>query len=277
MGAALFLAAEGVLAWMAAPAGAGDADAPSEERPVAETWVVEGRIAKIPHAHPLQGSRAAEAFYVDTVTDGQLVAYLAKVRRPTGDGWYRFEGETLSFQTSSKRPGDTKTYAVRQLDVRTVTPLPATDRVQALVDELGRDDVSRERKEAAQLEIYEAGIAAFPVLVEHADDPRVYERGRDVQNYMGLPAHAKRPEPILADVQVGSTCRELLHRLLIPVGYRSPKERVFKPHSSRMFLVEDWRAFWRTRRSLTLPQIHEEMKPHVDRWFESGGDAQAVR
>lgn len=244
IGAALFVAAEAAVAWFGAPA-APEAPAAAGEEPVAEAWVVEGRRARIPHAHPVKSDRAGDAFYVDTSTDGQLVAYLAKEKRPTGDGWSRYEGVKLRFETRSKRPGDTKTYPVTQLEVRSVTPLPAADRVESLIAELGRDDVDGARKEKARQEIYAAGIDAFPVLIAHLDDERV-------------------------------ASRELLHRLILPVGYESPKYRVLEPRGRGMFLVEDWRAFWRARRGRTLADIHEELEPLVDRYYESGGEAQAI-
>ena len=97
-----------------------------------------------------------------------------------------------------------------------------------------------------------------------------------MQNYMGMSAVQKRPPPILADIKVGSVCTEMLYRLLIPVGYTSPRERVFKPRG-QMLQVADWNAWWLAHRAESLEAIHAGLKPLVDEYFKSGGDTQQVR
>lgn len=210
----------------------------------AEAWVVEGRISDNPHQHPIDGDRARDALYVDTVTDGQLVAYVKGEKPPRG-AWVRFTGTVLAFETQSKKPGSTKKFAVRQLSVDATERLAGSDAVQKLVDELGDPEVSMERKREAQTAIYGHGKDAFPVLIANLENGRVYEK-------------------------------DLLYELITPVGYTSPDQRVFKPRGS-MFVVEDWKEWWRAHRSESLDEIHERMKPLVDEYFRSGGDSQRVR
>lgn len=242
--------------------------------PPMETWVVEGKRASVVWQHPIDGTRAREAIYVDPDIGGQLVAYVKGEKPPEG-AWIRFVGRPLVSEAPSKRPGDERTVTVRQLDVERWERMPGADAVEARVATLGDPAVPIEEKRAAIDAIYAAGRDAFPVLVAHLDDARVYER-RDVQNRMGLPAHLPPPAPIVADVTVGSAVRDLLSRLIAPVGYVSPHQRAFKAHSATPFLVKDWRAFWERRRGKSLDEIRDEMKPHLDRWYQTGGDAQPV-
>ena len=239
------------------------------------TWIVEGRRSKNIWQHPIAAQRGKEAMYVDPDIGGQLVAYVSG-EKPPENAWIRFTGKPLEFETQSKRPGDTRKFPVKQLDVERWEPIPQADLAQSFVDKMG-SDAPIEEKRVAKQELYKVGRDAFPVCIAHLEDERVYERC-DVQNYLGLPPEhvAPRPKPIIVDVKVGSEMRDTLQSLLTPIGYRSPYERNFKPHSMEMFLVKDWRAFWQKRRTKTLAQIHEELKPLVDRYYQTGGDAQPV-
>lgn len=234
---------------------------------------MEGRVSAIPHAHPIADGRGGDAVYLDTLGRGQLVAYV-RGQKPKEGSWVRLAGTALEFEAEPARPGGGRKFRVRHLDAAEVVRLPARDTVEALVEELGREEVPLERKRVVQGEIYRAGIDAFPVLIAHLGDARIYERGRDVQNYLGLPAHKPPPPPILADVRVGDVCRDLLHRLLTP-SYRSPHERVFKPRGE-LFQVRDWPSWWERNQGKTLEEIHRGLEPLVDRYFESGGDTQLV-
>jgi len=146
--------------------------------------------------------------------------------------------------------------------------------LHGLIERLGRDDASPPQKQEALDALYRAGIEAFPLLIDHLDDARRFERHRDVQNYMGMAANAKRPEPLYADIPVGEACRDLLHRLITPI-YRSPYERVFKPRGE-LFIVKDWEAWWEKNKGRSLEDIRKGLEPLVDRYFQTGGDPQAV-
>lgn len=139
---------------------------------MAEAWVVEGRVSDNPHAHPIQPSKGQHIVYVDTVADGQVVAYLSDEAPPRG-AWARFSGTALHFETTSPRPGSTKKFPVKQLTVESVERLPASDAVQALVDELGRGEMTAKRKQEARTAIHGAGKDAIPVLIASLDDGRV--------------------------------------------------------------------------------------------------------
>jgi len=136
------------------------AGGPSEV-PVAEGWVVEGRISGTPHAHPIQPSKGQHIVYVDTVSEGQVVAYLAVDSPPRGS-WVRLAGTALRFETTSPRPGSTKKFPVKQLTVENVERLTACDALQALL--------GKERTPALDAAIEKAGKDAFPVLIAALDD-----------------------------------------------------------------------------------------------------------
>jgi len=214
--------------------------AAGEER-VAEPWVVTGRV---------EGERDGDAVYVDADEGGRVAVRLRGDMPPEG-AWVRLTGRA---------------------DAASWEPLGERDAVEGLVRRL--DGGTAEEKGALQNQIYAAGWAAFPVLIAHLGDARVYEKDRDIQNYMGMPARGPRPEPLYADVTVGQVCGDLLHRMLTP-RYRSPHERVFKPRGE-MFIVRDWPAWWRKNHSKTLAEFHKELEPLVDRYFQSGGDPQVI-
>ena len=144
------------------------AGAPSPEGTVAATdvWVVEGRVSNTPHSHPIQPSKGQNIFYVDTVSEGQVVAYFAEKGPPVG-AWARFSGTALRFETRSPKPGSKKTFPVKQLTVETIERLPVCDAVQAL---LGKT----EKKDSPELRaaIEKAGKDAFPVLIANLPDSR---------------------------------------------------------------------------------------------------------
>ncbi|MBI5208764.1 MAG: hypothetical protein HY927_02175 [Elusimicrobia bacterium] len=218
----------------AAKAAAGEADL------VEQPWSVTGRVASI----------VGKSVTVDADGGGRIVADV-RGGAPREGAWVRLSGRE---------------------DAPSWKPLREREEVERLVLRLAGGTLKE--KDSLQRRIREAGWAAFPVLIAHLDDARVYEKGRDVQNYMGLPERGPLPKPVLADVTVGEVCADLLGRMLIP-RYRSPHERVFKPRGE-MLVVRDWRAWWRKNHSKTLARVHKELEPLVDRYYKSGGDPQVI-
>ena len=206
----------------------------ASEAPVAEAWVVEGQISGNPHAHPIDPQPGKAIAYLDTVAEGQLVVYV-KAPVPERGAWVRLSGKALEFETTSPRPGSTKKFKVRQLDVEKVERLTRSDAVQALVNELGAKGVTPERRPAIEEEILRAGKDAFPVLI-------VNRREED---------------------------RELLYRLLLPPDYVSPHRTDASPRT-QMLSVADWAAWWRRHRGESLEEIHEGLKPKIDEYYKTG-------
>lgn len=130
---------------------------------MSEAWVVEGRISDRPHAHPIQPAKGQHIVYVDTVAEGQIVAYLA-VESPSKGAWVRLTGTALRFETTSPRPGSKKKFPVKQLTVETVERLDGSDAVQALLGNKPDD--------ATRAAIEKAGVDAFPVLIAALENPR---------------------------------------------------------------------------------------------------------
>jgi hypothetical protein len=137
------------------------------EAPVATAWVVEGRISDMPHAHPINPQRGKVVLYVDTVGEGQVVAYV-KAPAPERGAWVRLSGSALEFETTSPRPGSTKKFKVKQLDVAAVEPLSGSDAVQAA---LSREDL--------EAEVLRAGKDAIPVLIAGLESSRLPQKDKD--------------------------------------------------------------------------------------------------
>ena len=126
-----------------------------------DAWVAEGRISDNPHAHPIQPWKGERILYVDTVAEGQVVAYFTTERPPAGS-WVRLTGTARRFETTSPRPGSTKKFPVKQLTVEKVERLAGCDALQALL--------GKERTPALDAAIDKAGKDAFPVLIAALDD-----------------------------------------------------------------------------------------------------------
>ena len=203
----------------------------------AEAWVVEGRISDNPHQHPIDGDRAREALYVDTVSDGQLVAYVKGEKPPRG-AWVRFTGTVLSFEVTSKRPGSTKKFPVKQLSVDKTDRLSVSDAVQTAIDRIRGGEAPKDGS-GLVAEAKRAGKDALPVLIAGAEDPRT-----------------------------GDACAAAMQAVLLPPGYAKP--------SGPVFASDDWGEWWRKNREKSLDEIHAALKPIADAHFKSGGAPQKV-
>lgn len=148
--------------------------------------------------------------------------------------------------------------------------------IEQLIGELGRPALNADQKQAVKRSLVARGKEAIPPLIDHINDPHIYEEHRDVQNYMGLPARGPRPSPIYADITVGSQCQEMLYDIITP-RYQSPYAKPIKPYSGSMLAVRDWRAWWLKNKGKSLAQIHEELKPLVDRYWQQHGTEQVVQ
>ncbi len=227
-------------------------------------WVVEGRVAAEVWQHPLVTSRAGDAVYFTPDVGGQIVAYVRGERLPER-GWVRLEGRELLLTAESKRPGDSRTFTVRQLDVERWDRLPGCDAVERLVVDLGREDLYPEGKEAIPSRILEHGRDAIPVLVAHLDDARVFQTGRAASGSPPLPRGA---------VLVGDLVRKLLLTLITPTA-RANGERV-EETVTEVLVVPDWRAWWERHRGETLEQIRAGLVPLLEAHIASGGTPQVV-
>lgn len=156
--------------------------------------------------------------------------------------------------------------------------MPAeTARIEALLDGLGDPSLSLEAKEEIEKRILAEGKPAIPVLIAHRADGRIYEKGRDVTNRIGLAVDSPPPPAVYQDITVGSECAMLLDRMVTP-AYRSPLEpqAPVKPRGP-FFEVPDWEGWWQRNKAKPLATIHEEMKAVIDRYWAAGGKTQVVR
>ena len=108
-------------------------------------------------------------------------------------------------------------------------------------------------------------------LLAALDDERPYEV-RDIANRMNLPVFAKQPEPLLSTTTMGMRARELLYELVTPIVEPKP----IKVFSEQILEISDWRAFFEQRKSLTLEQIHAELRPLVVKYWDQHGTTQKV-
>lgn len=143
----------------------------------------------------------------------------------------------------------------------------------ALLDALG-SNLPIEQKRAAADQIVAAGLAAIPVLIGALGDERTYER-HDTVNRMNLPPHLPVPEPRYATSTVGDCCKDLLYRIITP-RYASPYGGSFKVFSEQVLRVEDWPAWWVANERKSLAEIHHELEPLVDAYWQHHGTTQTV-
>lgn len=247
----------------------GDAARVWGEEAMEQPWIVTGRVATVVHAHPLEAGRGDDVVYLDSDDGRQLAVYL-RGDKPREQAWVEVSGRPVEFEASSRPDG--RPARVRQLDASSWRPLRGREETEELVRRLG--DAPAGERAALGATILAGGIDALPVLIAHLGDARVYEKDRDVQNYVGLPAKGPRPEPRYAVVTVGQVCGDLLHRLLTP-PYPSPHAGVVKPRGE-LFIVRDWPKWWRENHRRSLAQLHKGLERLVDRYFLSGGDPQVV-
>ena len=143
---------------------------------------------------------------------------------------------------------------------------------QTLVDTLGADRPLPVKEEASR-KLVERGTAALPLLIAALHDTRVYER-RDISNRMNLPPNAPPPKPVIATITVGDRCRDLLYRIITPTSSSPGRFKVF---STQILQIDDWDAWWEANRHKTLAQIHDDLRPLVDEYWNQHGTTQKVR
>lgn len=147
----------------------------------------------------------------------------------------------------------------------------ARPEVVALVDKLGSAASMPEKQEAGRA-LIAAGRDAIPVLIASLGDGRPYEV-RDLANRMNLPLNAK-VEALPATISVGSRCEELLYAIVTPTPDVAPGS--FKVFSTQVLSVKDWRAFQAARKDKALEEIHHELRPLVNKYWQEHGMTQVV-
>ena len=143
----------------------------------------------------------------------------------------------------------------------------------ALIEILGRNVPLAQKREASHA-LVAAGKTAIPVLISALGDARVYER-RDIANRLNLPPHATSPPPLLAEITVGEHCVDLLYAIITP-PYASSYAGNFKVYSEQLLRVEDWQAWWAVYAQKSLAEIHAELQPLVDAYWQQHGTTQTV-
>jgi hypothetical protein len=142
-----------------------------------------------------------------------------------------------------------------------------------LIDVLGSDSSIGKKREASRA-LVTAGKPAIAPLIRRLGDQRVYER-RDIANRMNLPVTAKQPEPVIVAMTVGERCKELLYEIITPRGGSNVVARG-KVFSTQPLRVDDWERWWAANKGKSLAQIHVDLGPLVDRYWQQHGTTQIV-
>ena len=232
-----------------------------------EDWSVIDHFATGPVQSTIASQRRVFAC-VDDEEGAPGVAY-GPHGTPAGAGRLRLAGTTFVIDASAQHEDGQHAGAAPCVG-------SSCERVPALtplIDVLGSDVPLEQRREASRA-LVAAGKAAIPVLLRALDDARVYER-RDIANRMNLPPHAPLPPPLIAEITVGEHCANLLYEIITP-RHASPYAGNFKVYSEQVLRVEDWQAWWAAHEHKSLAEIHAELQPIVDAYWQQHGTTQTV-
>jgi hypothetical protein len=150
----------------------------------------------------------------------------------------------------------------------------ATATVEKALDGLADPAVTSDEKDQARRTAVGLGKDAIPGLLAHLQDARVVDR-RDAANRQGLPPNLPPPAPIWVDHTVGQVCVELLYAVITP-SLPPTDARPFKPYSTSVLRVDDWKKWWAHNQHKSLAQIHADLRPLVERWRATHGTQQVV-
>jgi hypothetical protein len=209
---------------------------------------------------------------------GQMVIYLSQDIRPC-KGPLKLIGQVVELRGPGKRPGGPpskvdQTYVEHQLRVDSSQCLP-TQGLEADLRLLGLEQASLIEKQKAQARLYQAGKTAIPLLISHLHDLRSYEQGKASPPPLNAPAHASPPPEILLQIPVLEVVNDLLYRIITPL-YSSPYASRGKVFNTSLFLVNDWASWWTQNQHKTLSQIHKELQPKVDKYWQNKGTVQPL-
>lgn len=241
--------------------------------------IVYGRLTDEIHQHMVQPPpKHQKIAYLKPDIGGQMVIYLAK-DTPVCKGALKLTGEVVELRGPSKRPGGPPskvddTYVEHQLRVDQSQCLP-TEGPEADLRLLGLEQASPTEKQQALERLFKAGKAAIPLLIGHLRDQRVYAKGQAVPPPLNAPANASPPPTLVVNTPVSAVVGELLYRIITPL-YSSPYVSRGKVYSTSVFLVKDWESWWAKNQQKSLAQIHTELQPKVDRYWQTKGTAQVL-
>lgn len=223
--------------------------------------------------HPAQQGRVIAYFQPDQ--DYQTVAYFPKGYRPC-PGAMAITGQVLEVRGAAKRPGkpskvDSEHVEYQLLVKRWHCLQPGTP--QAWLHALGRDTVSLATKRTLLEKLASQREQAIPALLAHLKDERSFSQG------IALPAlKGKSPNPpktCFVDIPVSEMVEEILYHLITP-NYHSAWAPAQSRNQPAFFLVRDWERWWQKHRHQRLEEIHRELRPLIDRYWQSGGTVQVL-
>ncbi|MBT9544271.1 MAG: hypothetical protein IV090_02645 [Candidatus Sericytochromatia bacterium] len=238
-----------------------------------------GRLTDEIHQHMVMPPPSHQKIaYFRPDIGGQTVIYLAKTA-PACQGPLKLVGQVVELRGSSKRPGEPpskvdQTYVEHQLRVESSLCLPAQG-LDADLRLLGLEEASLAQKQKARERLYQGGKNAIPLLIGHLRDERNYEKGKTLPPPLNAPVHASPPPPLVVNVPVSQVASELLYQIITPI-YSSAYASRRKVYNSDLFLVKDWEKWWAKNQHKSLAQIHTELKPKVDKYWQTKGTAQIL-
>jgi hypothetical protein len=240
----------------------------------AKDIVLKGRVTEEVWATVVSPPKGKEIEYLKLEDGRRVVAYVSDKILCAGPLLLRGKMIPIRVKPEKGSKLEGEVFTDEHLDVSSWECLGGSE-VLALVLQLGDFRVPIEQKREIRKKIVAMGKEAIPTLISRLDDRRIYERDRDIQNYYALPPFGKKPVPIYTNITVGEICNEMLYEVITP-KYQSPYSKPIKPSSFQMLSVRDWKAWWEKNKSKSLDQIHEELKPLVDRYWKEKGNMQGV-
>ena len=238
---------------------------------VGKEITLEGWISDIQQQHIIMDIRGKESLYLDMDDGTQIVIYVK------GDinclDKIRVTGTVIEVAGVHKDPRRKEIHTEYHIDVRYWECIQMS--IEDMIDQLSGSELMHRMKWHVRKHIIKRGRTAISVLIDHMNDSRIYEKNRDIQNYMGLPPHELPPPPLYADITVGNICVDMLYDIITP-DYKSPYAKIFKPYSDSMFLIKDWKSWWEKNKEKSLEEIHNEMKPFVDKYWQGHGTIQVI-
>jgi len=231
-----------------------------------EHWSVSDRLARAPVQYTI-APQGGVFVCVDGEAGRPAVAD-SPPGQPADAGRRWLAGTTFGFEALAQRE-EGEQASVAPGVVASGEHVPA---LTALIDVLG-SNVPLAHKRAVSRALVAAEKAAIPVLIGALRDARVYER-RDIANRMNLPPHTTLP-PLIAAITVGEHCADLLYEIITP-RHASPYAGNFKVYSEQVLRVKDWQAWWAAHEHQSLAEIHAELQPLVDAYWQQHGTTQTV-
>ncbi|MBK9384635.1 MAG: hypothetical protein IPN34_07430 [Planctomycetes bacterium] len=226
------------------------------------------------------GARLLDLALDDTALGIALADHLRRAwtERPDVDAWLEglvsdTDASTVSF--AIRRFVGLVDDAVRSGDRNAWRAYPedAAPELIAAVDDLALS-FPVERRRAARYTLRAGGERSLPVLLAALGDERVHAR-RDAVNRQNAFVGNPPPAPQWIDVPVSTVIEDLLAAIAIPGPSRAFDHRG-KVLSTQVLSIPSWPRFLARRRGRSLAEVHAELQPLVDRYWELGGVTQGV-